>query len=108
MVARIEQWKAALRPAKRLQQAIKQDSDVSRTLKEATALLDRKDIWLDVTTVMSKGRHIEKKEMKLVVAAILTKLAFHGSGQELSYTLHWENFGRPEERRKVKMCTPCG
>ena len=64
-----------MRPAKKLQAAIK-ESEPSLSLREATALLRNKDIWEDVAYAFTKAPDLNEDDKKLVVAAITTRLAY--------------------------------
>ena len=63
-IERIQQWKAALRPAKKLLAAMKENTEVSQKLREATATLENKDIWLDVTAAFTNGSKATKKKSR--------------------------------------------
>ena len=79
MQERLKQWKATIRPAKKLQQQFRKGDEGAGNVKNAVALVRCKELWCAVRDVLSKaatGDHPSAKESKLVLAAIMARLVY--------------------------------
>ena len=104
MEERLRQWKAAIRPQKKLQEEkamATAESDMI-TLEEATAVIKDKQIRLDVAAAISNvavaGEGADTDDIKLILAFLLTLLAYRSwqrPGAVTNATL--EEFGATTE-----------
>ena len=73
---RVRQWKATLRPAKKLQQL--KSSTESVSVHDAVAILRSEKLWWDVNSLSEVATEGEATEadLKLIVAAMVTRVAY--------------------------------
>jgi len=75
----VKRWKSTIRPTKKLQQQLKEDTHEQVNLKEGVAILQSNQLKWDVKDIISRaanGSHLKCKDLKLVVSAVVTMLLY--------------------------------
>lgn len=79
MEEQVKRWKSTIRPARKLQQQLKEDTQEQVNLKEAVAILQSEQLKWDVKDITSRaatGSHLKSKDLKLIVSAVVTMLLY--------------------------------
>ena len=80
MQEKIKQWKGTIRPAKKMQQKLKEDDRDPGSIREAFAIVDCQELMWELRDVMTRavaGSKLDTSEVKLVTSAVLTRLLYH-------------------------------
>ena len=79
MEERVKRWKSTIRPIKKLQQQLKEDTHKQVNLKEGVAILKSNQLKWDAKDIISRAAtksHLKCKDLKLAVSAVVTMLLY--------------------------------